>query len=66
MTHVYADVGDYSHPAKGIVKEVSPKERRAAIRLVCSKAKDAKDAALLLEALGIDPLDEYSVYISER
>jgi hypothetical protein len=37
--------------------ETTPDERVLATRLVCSKAKNGADARMLLDMLGLDPLE---------
>lgn len=45
-------------PSKiGAVSQLSPEARARAVRFVASSAVDAEDAALLLDALGLDPVE---------
>ncbi len=39
------------------VSSLSPEQRYCAVRLVASAADDAADCLLLLDALGLDPVD---------
>jgi hypothetical protein len=49
--------GDNLRTASQDTFSLSPEQRYCAVRLVASTADDAADCRLLLEALGLDPLD---------
>jgi hypothetical protein len=55
MTKVGKDPIGYFSRMEGALPKTKEDERDRAARFVLSNAKDAEDAALLLDALGIDP-----------
>jgi hypothetical protein len=55
MTRVAKDPVGYFARVEGALPKTREDERDKAARYVLSNANDAEDAALLLEALGIDP-----------
>jgi hypothetical protein len=55
MTKTGKDPIGYFARVEGALPSTPEKERDKAAMFVLSQAKDAEDAALLLDALGIDP-----------